>query len=562
MLIIGLDGACLDVMLPIIESGACPNLKRLMDNGISGDLESTVHPLTPLAWTSFLSGQNPGRHGIFDFFARDEGSYRFRLVTSAERAGHNFVDLISDSGSRIVSLNVPLTYPPHEINGAVVSGLGTPNMRVEFAYPPELRKKILAKFPDYEITPPYDKGRGPVSEAVLELPRMRTELALDLIDEFEPNVFLMVYGSTDYVQHIFWRDYFDPEKPGSEKEYADLIPRVYGIIDEGIGKLIERMGGDVPVLIISDHGAEGLDLVVGLNRFLADKGYLKFFETSGPGSGRNKAARNLLRKISATVQPILPKGFKETLKSMFPGLSKRMVTLWNVPDMSAVDFAASRAYAVGSYGGIFINLKGREPRGTVNPGKEYESLRDEIASALTEWVGPGGVKIVNEVKRREELYAGPYLDRAPDLIVRLAPRIFTKTTFEPEKEELYKESEYSMFVQQHQSIHAMYGVCIASGYPFIQQNRESNGGDTTRTTIHNARIIDMAPTILHLLGLAIPEDMDGIPLDGLFDSEWYAGHPPRTTDKKGSVTRQGPRKLSEEEEKKLKDELQGLGYIQ
>ena len=116
-----------------------------MNNGVSGDLESTVHPLTPLAWTSFLSGQNPGRHGIFDFFARDDDSYRFRLVTSAERAGHNFVDLISDAGMSIVCFNVPLTYPPHEVNGAVISGLGTPNMRVEFAHPQELRKKILAK---------------------------------------------------------------------------------------------------------------------------------------------------------------------------------------------------------------------------------------------------------------------------------------------------------------------------------------------------------------------------------------------------------------------------------
>ena len=98
--------------------------------------------------------------------------------------------------------------------------------------------------------------------------------------------------------------------------------------------------------------------------------------------------------------------------------------------------------------------------------------------------------------------------------------------------------------------------------PTKLEERRRKGGDTARTTINNARIIDMAPTILHLLGLAIPDDMDGIPLEGLFDSEWYAGHPPRTTDKKASITRQGPRKLSEEEEKKLKDELQDLGYIQ
>jgi len=586
LLIVGLDGAGFDVISPLIQSGRLPNLSKLLSQGAHGPLESTVHPLTPLAWTSFLTGKNPGKHGIFDFFARVENTYKFRLVTLAERSGRDFIDILSDADRRVVSLNVPLTYPPRPVNGAMVSGMGTPNLQVQFTYPPNLRKMILEKCPGYAIAPPYDRGRETIAKAVLRMAQAHTNAGLLLMGEFNPDLFVMVYGSTDIAQHLYWRDAYERGTEGTDPAFADLIARVYETADAGLGAFIERMG-DVPVLILSDHGAQGLELAVGLNRFLADKGYLAFFPGGKPPPDMTlgKVVRSIARKSSLAIQRTLPKSIKEPLKRLLPGISHKLTALWNVPDMSAVDFSRTRAFAVGSYGSIFLNVKGREPQGVIEAGKQYEELCDEISAALLGWTTPGGNRVVDKVQRREELYQGPFVERAPDLIVRLQPGVFTRTSFAPEKEELYEGREHPMFVQKYQSIHAMYGICIASGHPFYHEQSNTSSPNNLQgkhieapnsiqgqliekpnaipgQLVEGARIIDLAPTILHAMGLDIPDDMDGIPLKGLFDPEWYNANPPRIT---SGPSKPGPattRKLSPEEEKKLKEELQGLGYIQ
>jgi predicted AlkP superfamily phosphohydrolase/phosphomutase len=568
LLVVGLDGAGFDVLMPLIRQGHVPNIARLVANGAWGDLESTVHPLTPLAWTSFLSGQNPGKHGIFDFFARIPGTYNFRLVTSSEREGCDFIDILSSAGRRVVSLNVPLTYPPRAVNGAVVSGMGTPSTQSQFTYPRSLKSKLIAKCPGYTLGVPYDRGRETIAKVLLRMVEARTKAGLFLMDEFDPDIFLCVYSGTDVVQHLFWRDFFEPDAEGSEKVYADLLRKVYASADAGLGEFIGRMGGDVPVLMVSDHGAQGLELVVGLNRFLADKGYLAFFPGEKPPSdaASRKAMRNLVRKVTLGIQRMLPIGVKENLKKLMPGISEKLTALRNAPEMSAVDFPHTKAFAVGSYGSIFINVKGREPLGVIDPGTQYEDLCEELKSVLMEWKTPDGVNVVADVQRREELYHGPLLERAPDLLVRLEPGFFTRTSFAPEKERLYEGRTHPMFAQQYQSIHSMHGICIASGYPFISLKKDAAGhggmDDGGGVKVDGARIIDLAPTILHAAGLEVPDEMDGVVLKQLFDRRWYEAHPPKSIS--SGTGRPHGRKgdLSPDEEEQIKKELQGLGYIQ
>jgi predicted AlkP superfamily phosphohydrolase/phosphomutase len=448
----------------------------------------------------------------------------------------------------------------------MVSGMGTPSLQVPFTNPPALRKLILSKCPGYAIGPPYDRGRGTVAKFVRRMAKARTKAALLLMDEFDPDLLLVVYRATDIVQHLYWRDFFEPGSEGTEEAYADLLPKIYEIADAGLGMLIERMGPDVPVLVVSDHGAQALELVVGMNRFLAEKGYLTFFPGDRPPAevGLQKAIKGVIRNTALGIQRALPMRVKEHLKRVLPGLSGKLSALWHVPDMSAVDFSRTRAFAVGSYGSIFLNLKGREPLGTVEPGRQYEELCDEISAVLLEWVGPDGNRVVDRVQRREELYEGPFVERAPDLIIRLMPNHFTRTSFAPEKEKLFERRTHPLFAQQYQSIHAMYGICIASGHPFRQEEegKQESVNSAKGKRIEGARIIDLAPTILHVMGLDVPDDMDGVTLEGLFDPQWYASNPPRVSKGPPKGIPTAPRKLSPEEEEKLKDELQGLGYIQ
>jgi len=146
-----LDGATFKVITPWVKEGKLPTLAKIMEKGAWGELESTIHPLSPQAWASFMTGKNPGKHGIFEFVEHKPHSYDLRYVNGASVQGKKLWDILSDAGKRVCVINVPFTYPPNKVNGYLIAGLDAPGPHSNFCHPPELMAELTQKFGQYQL---------------------------------------------------------------------------------------------------------------------------------------------------------------------------------------------------------------------------------------------------------------------------------------------------------------------------------------------------------------------------------------------------------------------------
>ncbi|UCD57563.1 MAG: hypothetical protein JSV16_00185, partial [Candidatus Hydrogenedentota bacterium] len=278
---------------------------------------------------------------------------------------------------------------------------------------------------------------------------------------------------------------------------------------------------------------------------LCEQGLLEYKTQNATPSAR------ALQQARFVAKRFLPRWAKNFIKSALPGIRDRVESHLY---FSQIDWTRTKAYGFGMYGNIFINLRGREPEGQVDPGKEYENVRSQIIEALTDLQDPDtGEHIIDRVYRREELYEGPCVTKAPDLLIKwrdysyytsVNPRVETGEIFGPCG--YIDSSEY-----RHVGTHRLNGIFIASG-SIIRK----------RATIEGADIVDLAPTILHLFSQPIPEDMDGKVLEAIFTEEFLAGNPPRYRKAIGEEGMASAVSYSSEEEEKIKERLQGLGYIE
>ncbi len=265
VIIIGLDGATFDLLKPWAKAGYLPNLKRMMAEGVSGVLESSIPPTTAVAWPSFMTGKNPAKHGLYDFFIKKKNSYEEIPINADMRDGKAIWDILSENGHKVLVLNVPTTYPPSKVNGVLVSCFLTPSGKRDFIYPPFLLDEIEGKFGKYPL---YTKTPGAIfnlSEKVIgRLLKESMEIlsykikVLDYLEEKYQSDFIMLHiWETDRIQHDFWHiiDPNHPRYPGKEAEdYKKRIIDYYHKIDEEIGKLIEKVGKEAAIFIMSDHG--------------------------------------------------------------------------------------------------------------------------------------------------------------------------------------------------------------------------------------------------------------------------------------------------------------------
>jgi predicted AlkP superfamily phosphohydrolase/phosphomutase len=541
LLIIGLDGATFDLIKPWAAEGKLPTLAKLMHDGVTGDLESTLPPVTSPAWPTFMTGKNPGKHGVFDFIRPRAGT--FDMVNASQIKGKLLWEILSEAGYSVGVLNVPITYPPRKVNGYMVPGLLSPDQG-KTVYPPDLLKPYEAELGKYRLTPNVQYKAGNEDEFIADLHDLidtQLRYALRLMKDRPTDVLMLHFLATDNGSHALWR-FMDQSHPRHDPalfvKYGDALQKVYQHLDRAVAEIESAVSNQHSTIIMSDHGFGPLYRTINLNILFIEKGLMhlrpKFFTQL-----RWWAFRNGL--TPATAYKILSKfGLQNITAKVSRKARNEMVGKFL--SFEDVDWSKTIAYSMGHVGQIYLNVQGREPHGIVTPDR-YAEARQQVIDALNTLTDPAiGQPLVDRIIPREEAAHGPYVDQGADLHLIL---------------DGYKTIAFPLFATEGRVLtpqirgdsgcHRLHGIFIGSGAAFV------NGG-----AVPNARIIDLAPTILHLLNVPVPEDMDGRVLSDALS--------PELRDQAAQVgaaatTSTAQVDFTEAEQAEVEDRLRALGYL-
>jgi predicted AlkP superfamily phosphohydrolase/phosphomutase len=487
VLVIGLDGATWDLIKPWVDEGRLSNISNLMKRGVWGNLKSVIPTLSAPAWVSFMTGKNPGKHGIFDFMVYSGDSHfndeESSLVSSRSLKDKTIWEILSLHNKKVGVVNVPVTYPPKKVNGFLISGFMTPPSAKEFTYPKELKEEI----PDYRIGTKFERywhGMEPEDKLMLfeeqhDITEKRAFAVLKLMDKKDTDFLIVVFKGTDNMQHYFW-------------DRKDVLLEYYQKIDEIIGEILAKAGKNVNYIIMSDHGfGPAATKIFYINLWLGELG---LFRTK-------QATKKYLWSFVCRIGRKFPKRVVRT------SLVKKTASDIREMSIPQIDWSETKAYGEDrGLKGININVKGREPYGIVGQEMEYEDLRNKIVDELNRLKDPEtGEKIMNEVYKNNEIYSGEFLDKTSDIIFiqnhkyLIKQDLLSGTMIASHSPELPGE--------HHAQIN---GIFIAKG-PDVKEGKK----------IEEAELVDLAPTILHLMTVPVSKDMDGKVLKEIFreDSE-------------------------------------------
>jgi len=487
-------------------SGELPTFKRLRDTGTWGQLKSPAPYVTPLLWSTILTGTNAGRHGVFDFWQRGADG-RLREVNRGSIKQPCLWDMLAASGLRSGFFNVPLTYPPPRIPGFVISGQDAPGAHSDVAEPRALYGEIIEQFGRLPFKEIFPGGRR--KEDYLELFDRDAEARTAVLEHLvrtraEPFTFIF-NSATAMAQHYFWSDMSAaPDSP-----YRDIVLRAFQGMDRLMARVIDAAQGKVQVFAFSESGAGPLRRGVDLNAWLARIGLLKPRHAaagSGQTSGKGAPPPNVLRHARHWVQQALPLSLQRHLNRRLGGLKR-----WTQQrsELGHVNWRATRAYARGKEGNLFINLAGREPHGIVQPGSEFEAVRDELIKRLYELRDPSTeASPVEHVYRPEELFAGSALEFAPDLIVDWRNGEYMAAEQREFSGEIFCERWREYMSWPTSGSHRSNGIFFAAGPGIAQRGR-----------LDALNLLDLAPTLLHAAGAAVPESLEGRVAQAIFTAQ-------------------------------------------
>ena len=536
VLVLGLDGASFDIIEPMVRCGRLPNLARLMEEGSSGFLESTMPPVTIPAWVSMMTGKNPGKLGVFDLLKRE--GYGVEPNDYCYGGHAPLWHILNAYGIRTGVMNLPGTYPPEEVDGFMVTGMMTPSKWSTFSYPSTLAADLDNTVSQYEIDVPqwqyFDKGH--FIKDVYKVTEKRGRAAEHLIESIPCDFYMVVFTSGDRLQHVLWRD-------------KETIEAYWEELDRIVERILRLLGDNTLVLVVSDHGFGPLEKTFYVNEWLHSRGYLRMKRII------NEKITVRLGRIFERLYRLL--GEKKLLHPVTVFLNKVMGRdrLWkyaysylsNERLKGRVNWAKTKAFScvhTSHFGHVYLNMEEGMRFGCVLE-EEREGLRCAIIDELKSLTDPTtGERLKVDVYTAEEAYSGSHLDEAPDIVFiiddgmcEVDAKVGDGNLFEP-------GSPMTGWTGTHKKD----GVFIARG-PGIKQGYR----------VEKARIVDIAPTILHLFGIPLPGDMDGRVLEEIFTED--AEIPERE-----ELTPSGSRKalnvgLNEEEKALIEARLRRLGYI-
>jgi predicted AlkP superfamily phosphohydrolase/phosphomutase len=321
-----------------------------------------------------------------------------------------------------------------------------------------------------------------------------------VLAEKEWDFAMLFYSASAIAQHYFWADM---ESQVATNPYSQVIRTAYEALDTAVGRLVSAAGPQTCVFVISDCGAGPLISGVQVNTFLRKEGFLSYKQSASTAASRRLVSR-LRTSVQGSLQKWLPKSWYYTVNHRLPGLK---VWVQSYLADSDIDWSKTQAFCRGKEGDLFINLKGRDPYGIVEPGQQYESVRSAIIARLEALTDPAtGCKAVDRVHRAEELYRGPMLDWAPDLIIAWRDNAYMPTEHDRDKDSIFVTRWREYMNWPTSGGHRLEGVLVACG-----------PGICRGATVTGAGIIDLVPTWLHCLRQDVPGDLEGRVIPELFE---------------------------------------------
>ncbi|RKD97336.1 alkaline phosphatase family protein [Halopiger aswanensis] len=532
LLVVGLDAGCPPILESLFESDEVPTLRRILESGSSGPLESQIPPWTASAWPSLYTGKNPGKHGVFDFLSFN--GYDWNVVNSTHVRERPVWELLSEHGITSVVVNLPVTHPAREFDGALIPGMTAPED--PDCHPDGILEDVKLECGGYRVYPQSGPEPDQSIEGYERTIELRGKAFRYLCRRMEPEFGFLQFQQTDSVFH---------ERPGDKK----AIEAVYREVDRQVERTIEETDPE-NILIVSDHG---MGKVTGhefrVNEFLRDRGYLqahrggegmpdwsKSWENDllyGEDAGSHEEttlekAMNVAARVGVTTQRVANAlervGLKKPIGRRVPNDLIRAAS-------EQVDFADSEVYMRSkSELGLRINLEGREPDGKV-PESEYERVREEVVAELSAVRTPDGEPMFDAVGPREEFFDGPYLDEGPDVVT--VPAAFNNAVSADLGKDLFGEPMESWN-------HKRTGVVGAMGSTFDESASLADA---------DASIFDVAPTICALFDVPIDAEMDGETLPVVEDGP------------EAEYPSYDPEPITATEDRAVEDRLSDLGYL-
>ena len=489
VLVIGLDGATFAVLDPLIQEGVLPNLAALRSRGGGGVLESVLPVVSPPAWTTAFTGVNPGKHNIYDFFHATAAGPQAILTSSLDRRADPVWEVLNENGVRTGIMNIPMTFPPEKVDGFMISGFPFGAAQTGYTSPPELEKRV-APYP-LDL---FGESIQPGAEGQL-LAHFRKTLdrhaavAEALLVEEEWDLFWVVFTGPDKVQHFFWK-FTDPEHPEYDpalaERFGSAIRDLWIRMDSVVGELVDLAGPETDILVMSDHGFGPIHSELRLMSWLVQEGFVQI--------DREHPARSSVRAV-----------------------------------------------APGPFGGLVrVNQRDRDFRGTVPPGEASERVLEEVREGLTALVDPTtGAPFVQEIHLRDELFHGPWVGNAPDLVFLEAPRGFVgRGGLEGDA---FGPPGYTF-----SGFHRPDGILWGAG-PHIPPNAARG----------HFSIVDVTPTLLWLFGVDLPADLDGTVMADLIGADALEARPVV----RGERTVVTPVAQAVETPAAEREVLESLGYV-